>query len=283
MTEAHNVDNLLAAARILVTRPAHQAEAFCAMLAKQGAEPICLPLIDIVVTPLKQSEIALLQALDTVSLAIFISPNAVEHGLAALLGQGKIPDTLKLVTIGQASADKMLQLLGRRPDIYPLEQYNSEALLALPALSEEQINGASVLILRGEGGRELLANTLRERGAKVAYVEVYRRQLATAAQPLLRRLFISNDDKNPALDLICLTSNEGLQNLQAMVETLPKAISNQALQCLWQTPLLLVTEKMRDNARQMGFTNTLLMASNATNEAMLESVLEWAKLNDKSS
>jgi len=126
----------LAGLRVLVTRPEHQAGTLEAMLQSHGADTTCFPVIAIkAITPSAET-LRLLTQLDSIDFAVFISPNAVSHGLLQLQeclaldkdsftkkltsdGQKK---RLKLVTIGQASALKIQQILGKMPDIYPEKQ-----------------------------------------------------------------------------------------------------------------------------------------------------------------
>ncbi len=266
--------NSLTDIRVLVTRPKHQAVALCQMLEEHGALAVCLPVIEIEAMALSQKMASLMDDIQCIHFAIFISPNAVEHGLATLLAHGEIPDTLKLVTIGKASAQKMQQLLGRAPDIYPIEQYNSEALLALDHLQAEQVNHKNIIIFRGEGGREHLATSLKNRGAKVDYIEVYRRKLPKPKKSVLESLW----KENTSPDIVTATSNEGLSNLVAMLAHFGAVEDNFYLQKLFQTPLVVVTEKMRSSAQTLGFKNIIMIAARASNEALLESVLEWSKI-----
>ncbi len=259
--------------RVLVTRPEHQASTFCQLVKKQGGSPVCLPVIEIKPIALSSQMQCLVDGATKVDYAIFISPNAVEHGLAALLAHGRIPDTLKLVTIGKASAQKMQQILGRAPDIYPVEQYNSEALLALDSLQSDIISNKKIIIFRGCGGRELLATCLRERGAEVDYVEAYQRIQPEVDDSQLDLIW-GQLPLNGKPDIITVTSSEGLRNLLAIVKP-------QYLDILLQTPLVVVTEKVRISARASGFNNVIIVASKASNEAILDSVLEWAKINSK--
>lgn len=273
--------DLLAGTRILVTRPAHQAQLLCDMLNAHGGLAIRLPVIKITSIALSKEMINIIENIDKTDFAIFISPNAVEYGIARLLAHGKIPDTLKLATIGKASAQKMRQILGRAPDIYPTEQYNSEALLALDSLQHEQVNNKTIVIFRGCGGRELLAESLRHRGAKVAYIEVYQRIKPEITIQHLETIFGTAEQPH----IITITSSEGLDNLVAILR---EAISNDSqygnnvnhsyLECLWQIPLVVVTEKMRNKAQTLGFKNTIIVAAKASNEALLDSVLEWSKM-----
>ena len=279
--------------RIMVTRPVHQAQVFCELLAEQGAQVIRLPVIEIEAIALSQKMTAVIETINEIDFAIFISPNAVEHGLAALFAHGRIPDKLKLVTIGKASAQKMQQLLGRAPDIYPEEQYNSEALLALDSLQSDKVNNKKIIIFRGQGGRELLAASLKQRGARVDYAEVYQRKIPELQSGVLASIFGTNSKlseyegadcrgskcRGPnSPDIITVTSSEGLNNLVAMIDCSSDEQHDSYLQQLWQTPLVVVTEKMRHSAQTLGFKNAIMIAARASDDALLESVLEWAKI-----
>lgn len=273
----------LADIRILVTRPVHQAQAFCDMLAERGGQAIRLPVIEIEAVALSPEMTSVIETMDKIDFAVFISPNAVEHGLAVLLAHDEIPDKLKLVTIGKASAQKMQQLLGRAPDIYPTEQYNSEALLALDSLQSARIKNKKVIIFRGQGGREFLAAGLKQRGASVAYAEVYRRKRPELKNAMLESIWGSDTVffKRRRPDIITLTSNEGLSNLLAMFADSAVEQRELYLQQLLQTPLVVVTEKMRLSAQKSGFKNAIMIAAKASNEALLETVLEWSKIRNK--
>ncbi|MCW8929846.1 MAG: uroporphyrinogen-III synthase [Gammaproteobacteria bacterium] len=267
--------DLLAGLRILVTRPVHQANVFCKLIGEQGGQALRLPVIKIEAIELSQQTSEVIREIETVDFAIFISPNAVTYGLDALLAHGEIPDKLKLVTIGKASAEKMQKLLGRSPDIYPIQQYNSEALLALDSMQEEQVNNKRVIIFRGVGGRELLATSLKERGARVDYAEVYQRTRPEPESHVLESLW-KDDCVGP--DIITVTSNEGLNNLLEIHDCPRFSKKSCYLEQLWQTPLIVVTEKMRMNAQALGFKSDILVAAKASNEALLERVMEWAKI-----
>ena len=95
---------------------------------------------------------------------------------------------------------------------YPQTGDDSEALLALPALREAIARPeARVLILRGEGGRELLAERLREQGASVDYLELYRRTLpAYDTGELMQRIQLER------LNGVVVSSGQGFLHLQAL-------------------------------------------------------------------
>src|SRR3990167_7545431 len=129
-------------------------------------------------------------------------------GVGDSAGEGKVlilPPALKIATVGQGSA-KALHELGIAEVIAPAEHFDSEGLLALPEL--QNVAGWRVLILRGDGGRELLGDTLRARGATVEYAACYRR---SKPQQDIAALI----DAVP--DALTVTSSEALDHLWQML------------------------------------------------------------------
>ncbi|MDH4108508.1 MAG: uroporphyrinogen-III synthase [Gammaproteobacteria bacterium] len=151
---------------VLVTRPAHQSADLIAAIEAEGGTAISFPVMDIVGRDpaVVESELAALRPADIV---IFVSANAVDHGLLAL-GAGRPA----VAVVGPATA-RALEDAGIPVDIRPAAAFDSEHLLAEPALVS--VAGKTVTIVRGESGRELIAETLRARGARVQYLSVYRR------------------------------------------------------------------------------------------------------------
>ncbi|WP_405235597.1 uroporphyrinogen-III synthase [Lentisalinibacter orientalis] len=153
----------LAGAGVLVTRARDQAGPLVAAVEEAGGVAWLLPALEIVAVDGKEA------AGETPDLAVFVSPNAVRHGARFLSLPG-----CRYAAIGPATAEAMSRA-GRPPDLTPAGGYDSESLLAADELAD--MSGRRVLIVRGRGGRELLADTLRERGATVDYAEVYERRL----------------------------------------------------------------------------------------------------------
>lgn len=198
----------LAGKRILLTRPAGQNESLAAALQAHGAATCCLPLIEIV--PPDDADAAALQALAPhladFALAFFVSPNAVAHALR-LLPRACWPAGARVATVGPGSA-KALHDAGFSEVIVPQTGFDSEAVLALPAFAAARVAGRRVLILRGNGGRELLAETLSARGAQVTLRTCYRRRApALQAGPLLKAA------SEGGLQAIVFSSSEAVSNL----------------------------------------------------------------------
>lgn len=194
--------SILAGKRILITRPAEQAAHLNTLIQQAGGETVIFPAIEIsnpANLPALKNLVARLHQFD---LALFISPTAVSRAFQHLAGW---PAGLKVAAIGAGSA-RALQHAGVKNILVPAHGQDSEALLALPDM--QQVKGKRIVIFRGEGGRELLADTLRQRGAQVEYAECYRRIKPQAdIAPLLMQ----------DIDAVVITSREGLKNLHELL------------------------------------------------------------------
>ena len=199
MTEA-----LLKGIGVLVTRPRAQAAELISAIEDNGGRAVCFPVIEI--TP-KDNEAVDADAarLPAPDLAIFISRNAVLHGL-------RHADGAKIAAIGPATA-AAIETAGRTVDIQPTTGYDSESLLNEPVL--QKIDGRNIRIIRGSSGRELLANTLRERGANVDYLSVYERSLPEISADTLSQL--ESDWLAGGINVVTAMSVETLDNLLAVL------------------------------------------------------------------
>lgn len=230
--------------RILVTRPAAQAAALAAMIGAQGGEAVLFPLLDIAPAddpaPLQQA----LAHFGDYAIAVFISPNAVDYSLPVLLAGRCWPAQLRAAAIGQSTAAR-LAACGISAVLAPEQRFDSEALLELPEFRSERVAGQKVLILRGNGGRELLATTLRERGALVDCVTCYQRFAPTDGALLVTLLH------DRALDALTISSSEGLRNLLALLD--PAAREN-----LQDIPLFVPHRRIAEVAAELGLQQPVL-------------------------
>ena len=165
----------LAGRVVLVTRPAGQGEQLADRVRAAGGEPFLFPTLAIEPVSPSPHAAALLRRPDVFSWAVFVSANAVAHGLPLILAAGAWPPGLRAAAVGAGTA-AALRARGVPQVLAPAAGGDSESLLALAAMHE--VGGQRVLVIRGVGGRELLADTLRARGAHVEYLECYRRASA---------------------------------------------------------------------------------------------------------
>lgn len=161
----------LAGIGVLVTRPEHQAQRLAELILGLGGEPLLFPAMEIVAQP-ETATAPVLKRLGQFDLAIFTSPNAARLAMQRIEQAGGLPAGLRVAALGPGTAAE-LKKFGVREMITPQADFDSEALL--DALSGLQFAGKRVVIFRGQGGRELLGESLRLRGAEVEYVECYRR------------------------------------------------------------------------------------------------------------
>jgi uroporphyrinogen-III synthase len=232
--------------RILVTRPAAQAGTLAALIAGAGGEPVCFPLLEISAAsdprPLQQAT----ARLDDYALAVFISPNAVDYSLPSILAQRRWPAGLQAAAIGQSTVAQ-LATYGIERVIAPRLRFDSEALLELPALQAERVAARRVLILRGNGGRELLAETLSQRGATVDCVTCYQRSSPVDAAPLVSRL------RQGQLQALTISSSEGLRNLWSM-------LGPDDRQRLSELPVFVPHQRIAEVAAALGMRRVALTA-----------------------
>jgi uroporphyrinogen-III synthase len=246
----------LAGLNIVVTRPREQAAQLAQRIVQAGGNAVLFPLLEIGPAADPQSLRELVARLHEFSLAIFISPNAVRYGMEAIRSGNASLAGLKAATVGQGSA-KALRSLGVREIIAPQERFDSEALLALPELQD--VNGGRVVIFRGDGGRELLGDTLKARGATVEYAECYQRlkpQQDTAA------LFSANPDA------VTVTSSEALGYLWDMLD-------DAARTRLAAVPLFAPHTRIAEAAQRLGWRNVRITAGG--DDGLFSGLVAWAE------
>ena len=235
----------LAGRRILVTRPAHQADNLCRLIEADGGVAIRLPLLTI--EPAAQPAEAQRRLAGAHDLWIFTSANAVRHALP-LIG-GALP--AHLAAIGPATA-AALAAAGGAEAATPLAGASSEALLQRPELQD--VRGRRILIVTGAGGLGVLERELPARGASVERAEVYRR----VALPYPPEAVASAVRRG---DVIVVTSGQALEHLVRLTPA-------DAQRLLLRKPLVVPSARMVETARGLGFTQTPRVAEPVSDQAL---------------
>ena len=221
--------------RVLLTRPAEESAALATVLSDVGIYSSSLPLLDIEPLSITPDQQALLRDLGRYCAVIVVSKPAARLALQQL---DRHWSEVPWFSVGAATA-QVLADQGYTVH-YPHTGDDSEALLELPALREAIARPAArVLILRGEGGRELLAERLRERGASVDYLELYRRFLPTYdTGVLMQRIQLER------LNGVVVSSGQGFLHLQALAGADWPDVA--------QLPLFVPSPRVQEMARAAG-------------------------------
>lgn len=241
---------------VLVTRPAHQADRLCELVELAHGRPVRFPAMEILGPTDKHATRAQLRSAGEAQLLVFVSANAVQYAFPMLPEQ--LPFDIDVAAVGKATA-RALREVGLDPTLVP-ERMDSEGLLALPAL--QQVAGKRVLVLRGNGGRELLSETLSERGAQVERVEVYRRVLPQRAAAVAN--LIANWPR--LVQVVTASSRMILDNLFTL-------LGEQGASLLRETPLVVVSQRMAEHAVERGCSQ-IYVASAATDDEVLATLCE---------
>lgn len=249
----------LAGMNILITRPAAQSAGLASLVSKAGGHPVIFPLLTIDAVTDPRSLLVLerrIKQLDRFQFAIFVSSNAARLAVPLIRKYWDfLPADLTLLAIGPSTARELASL---QKEVVTAEGgVQSEDLLQLPLL--RQLAGKNVLIFRGSGGRELLAETLRERGAVVDYLELYRRGTPPIAPGQLARLLQAE-----SVNTIVITSSQALQSLCDALG--PLSDSNNTN--LGLIPLLVPSERVAGQALAAGFSN-IININSADDQGML--------------
>lgn len=245
----------LAGLNIVVTRPQAQALALQQRIEALGAKSIAFPLLEIAPPEDAASLHAAVARLNKLDLVIFISPNAVHFGMEAIRKAGGLPPDLRVATVGQGSA-QALRDAGVVEVIAPQTRFDSESLLALPQLRDVQ--DWKIAIFRGDGGRELLGDTLKARGAAVEYISCYRRSKPRQDVAMLL---------HGQVDAITLSSSEALTYLWDMLDT-------EARKHLAVLPLFVPHARIAALAQQQGWQK--IIQTTGGDDGVVSGLLAWS-------
>ncbi len=245
---------------MLVTRPPAQARNLSELIAQAGGTPVAFPALEIRAPANPAALQPTLGQLASFDWLIFISPTAVEQSLAWLGGAAALSAGPRLAAVGK-STRRALARRGIENAIAPEGGGDSEALLDMAPL--QQVNGQRILIVRGEGGREWLAETLRQRGAEVSYAECYRRVRPDVDPTALLQRWTRG-----GIAAVTVTSSESLDNLYAMLGADGRAL-------LESTPMFALHPRIADEAGARGVKQVVVAGPG--DEALLRSLIDWFK------
>lgn len=228
---------------ILITRPEPFGGELSQLFAVKGWRCHCIPTLEIIPCDLTLEEVASAAEADII---IFTSRYAVKYA-------PKINSAAEIIAVG-ASTQEELRLKGYDNVTVP-EEFSSEGVLSLSQL--QQPVEKNVVIVTGEGGRELIENTVRLRGGYCWKLNVYRRISPAGAAVKIQRCL-----KETALDYVICTSCESLTNFLALAGE-QKSVAK-------QLALVVVSQRIAIKANELGFVHQPIVIHNASNHKIVE-------------
>ncbi len=246
---------------VLVTRPEPQAGPLARRLAELGARVYRLPAIELKPREDRAVQRASLGPLDRFHWIVFVSANAVRFGVTLLEERRD----LRLAAVGPATA-AALNHAGFRVALVPAAGFDSESLLETAEFGH--VGGQRILIVRGEGGREVLADELRLRGAEVSYAEVYERRRARPVPGAVSA--VEAEWERGLIDIVTATSPEVLRSLYEI-------LGPSGRQLLATTALLAGGPRIAAEARQIGLEGALVVASAPDEQGLVDALLKWRR------
>jgi len=236
----------------LVTRPAHQSDNLCQLLTDNGVTPLRFPTIEIQAAKKTATAISKLQALESYDFLIFISLNAVIQ--ANKLMTKAWPKDSIIVAIGPSTANE-LESIGLTPSITATKPFNSEQLFAQ---FPQDIQQKKCLIIKGEGGRKVLAEHLVRQGMAVDTVDVYKRATPTLNIPSI---------ETPSY--VTITSQLALKNLFLL-------LPQQANELKQKSIFILFSQRIADYAKEQGCQQTIC-CQEASDSSLVNAINQYKK------
>jgi uroporphyrinogen-III synthase len=246
---------------VLVTRPEAQAGPLAHALEAAGARVYRLPTLEIRMRPDRAAVRAAVGPVDRYHWVIFVSANAVRHGVALLEGRADAP----IAAIGPATATA-LRLAGHRVRLSGEGSFDSEHLLAAPELAN--VAGQRILVVRGVGGRDLVLEQLRARGAEVVCAEVYERACAVPVPGAVDAV-----ESAWSAGQIAVATATSVEVLRCLVELLTPR--GRAL--LRESALLAGGARVAATAREMGLAGPLIVATSPESGVLVDALRRWRR------
>lgn len=239
---------------VVITRPIAQAGTFAQRVAALGRNVVVFPLLEIEPLADPAPLHAALADLSRYAMVAFVSPNAIDATFSIVKDW---PKEVVLAVVGEGSRAALARhgLTSANAEIVsPVDPVRTDSETLFQALNLDALQGRRVLIVRGETGRELLADALRGAGIDVVQVAAYHRnipELNTVSRMQLAELASSDNDW-------VITSSEALRNLLQMTQ---QALGDTAVAKLLQQQLFISHIRIEETAKALGFRHITLTGS----------------------
>lgn len=261
MPDAARVSPDLDGVRVAVTRPRHQCENVLRLLGSKHAYARCLPVVEILPPTDAAAAAEALGARDVFDVMIFVSANAVDRSLELLPAGERLGRGAAVGAVGPATT-RALAAAGVEVSIRPPAEYSSEGLLEHPALRSSGVAGKRILVVKGEGGRVLIADTLAARGATVTSIDVYRR---ACPRGRIRDLL---EEPLDTFGFIVITSGAAFENLLALAN--PEETRH-----VLSARLVVASRRLASLVRERGTLTDPIISPGPDDEAVVEALSRW--------
>jgi uroporphyrinogen-III synthase len=246
--------------QVLITRPEKAGRALAQQLKGIGISAWCYPLFDYQPLTDEDTTQTLVKKYPH-GIIIFVSVAAVEFAHRTFNLDHWQQKTIIAVGTATKAALKDFGVNAISPELH-----TSEGLLMLNALNEININHQDIIIVRGDGGREHLAEQLSIRGASVHYLESYQKVWLPLTQNPVQQW------KKQQINCIVITSNALLESIISLINNSDNDWKNT---CLW----IVASERIAERAKQLGLLN-IVNANGANDQAIISAINIYGKNND---
>lgn len=240
---------------VMVTRTGSAGQELADLLQQRGIRSWFMPTLEIVGQEL-------ILPIEDFQQVIFVSPNAVKYSVEKSQAMRDLLPA-QLIAVGTGTA-KCLHQLGYNDVLVP-GKHHSESLLELPSL--QSVAGQHILIVRGRGGRTLIADTLTQRGAICHYLEVYGRLTARLDQNYLQEFLDYNRDDHTGKHNTRIVTIASVDALEALNANLGQGFD------YGQLTLVVASQRIADSALASGYRR-VVVANSASNQVMLDTIVE---------
>jgi uroporphyrinogen-III synthase len=236
---------------VVITRPAPQAGKLAARLSAAGRPVVLLPLLEIHPLADQAGLAAALAGVASYDLVAFVSPNAIDAAFAHIPAW---PAAVSIAVLGEGSRAALLKHgvdPGRTTILSPNHPTRSDSENLLESMDLDALRGKRVLIVRGESGRELMADGMRAAGAQVDTLAAYRRTTPSLTPQLSRQLMSLADAPHEWV----VTSSEAMRGLHDLAQKLAIVAK------LQQQHFIVPHARIEQTARRLGYDRLTLTGS----------------------
>lgn len=241
---------------VVITRPLAQAQPLAQRVAEIGRQAVVFPLLEIL--PLDDDSVLRekIRQLDSYAMVAFVSPNAIDAMFREL---AVWPSQVAIAVMGEGSKAALARH-GLTPSnariLSPIDPQRTDSQTLLEVLDIDALRGKRVLIVRGESGRELLADALRAQGVQVEQVAAYRRA-APVLDDTARAQLLGLLHENAEADWV-ITSSEALRILIGLAKEVG---GDGAVAKLQQQHMIVPHVRIAETARSLGLLNVIQTGS----------------------